>query len=172
MELELKFFASEDYAPILLDKGFKFGKFKHQIDTYYIVDETLKGYRTWLRIREDLVGNTASLDLHRLVSEIATDEKEIGFPAAEVDKMKLVMETLGHNVKCAVNKQRRTFIRDDVKVTLDEIENLGKFIEVEIEGEETESDIAALNAVVAELGLKLSLHINAGYPELLMRKRK
>lgn len=71
-----------------------------------------------------------------------------------------------------MDKQRKVFTRGGVTVTLDDVRNLGRFVEIGIEGEENEADIARLNAVVAEAGLELSLRIGADYPELLMKRKK
>lgn len=82
------------------------------------------------------------------------------------------MATCGKKEKCVVDKQRKVFTRGGVTVTLDDVRNLGRFVEIGIEGEENEADIARLNAVVAEAGLELSLRIGADYPELLMKRKK
>ena len=71
-----------------------------------------------------------------------------------------------------MDKQRKVFTRGGVAVTLDDVRNLGRFVEIGIEGEENEADVARLNAVVAEVGLELSLRIGADYPELLMKRKK
>ena len=140
MELELKFMVEKSFEPRLRALGYKAGQFCRQLDTYYVVDETIGGFRTWLRIREDTVNKSASIG--------------------------------GKKEKCVVDKQRKVFTRGGVTVTLDDVRNLGRFVEIGIEGEENEADIARLNAVVAEAGLELSLRIGADYPELLMKRKK
>ena len=41
MELELKFMVEKSFEPRLRALGYKAGKFCRQLDTYYIVDETV-----------------------------------------------------------------------------------------------------------------------------------
>ena len=167
MELELKFMVEKSFEPRLRALGYKAGQFCRQLDTYYIVDETIGGFRTWLRIREDTVNKSASIGLRRLVSDNASEKTETVFAPEDAGKMKQVMAE-----KCVVDKQRKVFTRGGVTVTLDDVRNLGRFVEIGIEGEENEADIARLNAVVAEAGLELSLRIGADYPELLMKRKK
>ena len=172
MELELKFMVEKSFEPRLRALGYKAGKFCRQLDTYYIVDETIGGFRTWLRIREDTVNKSASIGLRRLVSDNAAEETETVFAPEDAEKMKQVMAACGKKEKCVVDKQRKVFTRGGVAVTLDGDRNLGRFVEIGIEGEENEADVARLNAVVAEVGLELSLRIGADYPELLMKRKK
>ena len=159
MELELKFMVEKSFEPRLRALGYKAGKFCRQLDTYYIVDETIGGFRTWLRIREDTVNKSASIGLRRLVSDNAAEETETVFAPEDAEKMKQVMAACGKKEKCVVDKQRKVFTR-------------GGVAEIGIEGEENEADVARLNAVVAEVGLELSLRIGADYPELLMKRKK
>ncbi|MFR7962658.1 MAG: CYTH domain-containing protein [Alphaproteobacteria bacterium] len=172
MELELKFMVEKSFEPRLRALGYKAGQFCRQLDTYYIVDETIGGFRTWLRIREDTVNKSASIGLRRLVSDNASEKTETVFAPEDAGKMKQVMAACGKKEKCVVDKQRKVFTRGGVTVTLDDVRNLGRFVEIGIEGEENEADIARLNAVVAEAGLELSLRIGADYPELLMKRKK
>lgn len=172
MELELKFMVEKSFEPRLRALGYKAGKFCRQLDTYYIVDETIGGFRTWLRIREDTVNKSASIGLRRLVSDNAAEETETVFAPEDAEKMKQVMAACGKKEKCVVDKQRKVFTRGGVAVMLDDVRNLGRFVEIGIEGEENEADVARLNAVVAEVGLELSLRIGADYPELLMKRKK
>lgn len=76
MELELKFMVEKSFEPRLRALGYKAGQFCRQLDTYYVVDETIGGFRTWLRIREDTVNKSASIGLRRLVSDNAAEETE------------------------------------------------------------------------------------------------
>ena len=43
MELELKFMVEKSFEPRLRALGYKAGQFCRQLDTYYIVDETIGG---------------------------------------------------------------------------------------------------------------------------------
>ncbi len=114
-ELEMKFSADKDFSNFLLDNQFTEKKHKHQIDTYYVVDELLEGKRSWVRVREDKENGKSSFDFHKLISEYATDETEIAMPAEDAEKMKSILKGLGHKVKCVVDKERRSFQRNNVE---------------------------------------------------------
>lgn len=95
MELELKFMVEKSFEPRLRALGYKAGQFCRQLDTYYIVDETIGGFRTWLRIREDTVNKSASIGLRRLVSDNASEKTETVFAPEDAGKMKQVMAACG-----------------------------------------------------------------------------
>lgn len=57
------------------------------------------------------------------------EEIEIGIESAS--EMQKILAELGFYVLCEVKKQRKTYLLGDLIVTLDEVEGLGEFIEVE-----------------------------------------
>lgn len=57
------------------------------------------------------------------------EEIEIGIESAR--EMQKILAELGFYVLCEVRKQRKTYLLGDLIVTLDEVEGLGEFIEVE-----------------------------------------
>ena len=172
MELELKFSAKEDYSKFLLDSGFEEQKQKHQVDTYFISDELIENRRTWLRLREDKLNNNCSFDLHRLVCLDVVDETEVKIDTSDSEKIKKIINLLGLKVKCVVEKRRRSFRKDDVEVTLDNIKNLGDFVEIEIIGKHTKNNIDKLYAIAETMNLHKEDKICNGYPELLLEKGK
>ncbi len=168
MELELKFIVQKDYRPLLSELGFKDAKQKHLIDIYYLSDEKIAGVHTWLRIREDKFKNTASLDLHQLRSVYATEETEMSLFPADIAKLQKILAVLGLQEICVVDKQRQTYCLDNIEIALDEVKNLGSFIEIEIDGEENSENISKINQLVKKLGLSPENHIAAGYPDLII----
>lgn len=167
MELELKFAVEKDYRPLLTKLGFTVGKQKHLVDFYYLSDEKLNGIRTWLRIRKNELNNNVSLDLHQLRSIYATEETEITILPDDITKLRKILAVLGLSEICIVDKKRQTFRKGNIEVALDEVKNLGSFIEIEIEGEENLQNIDKINQLALKLGLKPEETINAGYPELI-----
>ena len=57
------------------------------------------------------------------------EEIEIGIESAS--EMRKILAELGFYVLCEVKKQRKTYLLGDLIVTLDDVEDLGEFIEVE-----------------------------------------
>ena len=172
MKLKLKFMVEKNFEPKLRALGYQATRRRRLTETWYIVDETIGGFRTWLHLREDKPGRTASINLRRQISENETDEKIVAVAFKDVAKMKLLIAGCEKKEKCVVNRDYKTFTRGNVSVTLDNVENLGRFVKVETNGEENEADIARLNAVVDEIGLEQSLRIGSDYPEMLKKRKK
>lgn len=96
------------------------------------------------------------------------------------DTARSLFVSLGFEEFGQVKKHRRVYGLDGVKVTLDEVEGLGEFIEVEIEGEvedptsEGEKDHEErrelLHSVLKKLGVDPEDSIRDSYLELLYRK--
>ena len=171
MELEMKFKIEKDYAPVLKLQGFKKSGEKHQVDIYFLSGEVIKGKKTWLRLREDKLKGCFSCDLHRLNSFISTEETEIALNSiTDLNKMKKIISFFGFKVQCVINKKRAVYIKDNVEISLDVVENLGRFIEIEINGEENQENLLKLKETVRKLGLKEIKQIKSGYPNLLKNK--
>tara|TARA_Y100000310_G_scaffold270046_1_gene283648 strand:+ start:1135 stop:1584 length:450 start_codon:yes stop_codon:yes gene_type:complete len=135
MELEYKF-NCEDLEAVkekAKSLGFSFSKKKHQIDTYFIVCEKKEDSGDYLRIREE--EGRVRLDYHRALSLLATEEYEVGFENKEI--MVEILKLLGYDVVCIVDKEREEYVKDHVTITSDMIKELGSFVELEVEGEES-----------------------------------
>ena len=61
--------------------------------------------------------------------------------------MKMLEKTLG--IKVIVKKSRRIYILDNIRFHIDDVESLGKFIEIEVRGE-TEDELPKLRKQIKE----------------------
>ncbi len=172
MELEAKYKCDDLSALIEKAKelGFKLEKKKKQIDTYFIMNETKEdGTRHYLRIREDNLKGTISLDYHIVLSLLETDETEMEI--SDKEKMTKILGLLGHEVKCVVNKDREQYKKDKVRVIFDKIANLGDFVEIEINDELSKENENLIKKVAESLGLdEKDRVVKKGYPDLLIEK--
>ncbi len=170
MEIEVKYKCDdlEGFAEQLLNKGFTLEKSKHQIDTYFIVNrKNGDGTRDYLRIRGDPKGNNFSLDFHKVLSLLETDETEIEFN--DMEGMTKILNALGFKVACVLNKDRKKYTKGSLLVILDKVEDLGTFVEVELMDEPTDENKALVLGTASELGLKEEDRvIKKGYPDLLI----
>lgn len=86
--------------------------------------------------------------------------------------MEWILIKLGFTRVAAVHKERDRYDVNGYVVTLDQVDDLGEFVEIETTGEE--ADIEALRAgaqdVVTALGLDPGDHIRASYLELLLEE--
>ena len=101
-----------------------------------------------LRIRDDGKSRTLHYKGPRLGGK-AKSREEIAVPLVDDTAMVAVLERLGFRTEYMVRKQRETFILHDCEVSLDSVDGLGSFIEVEYIGaedigEKVVSDVASL----------------------------
>lgn len=89
----------------------------------------------------------------------------------EIETASAVFESLGFKEFGTVEKHRRVYVLDDVTVTLDDVEGLGEFVEVEVENSGDEDADAARAEVfdtLERLGLDPADSITDSYLELLV----
>jgi len=151
-----------------------------QIDTYFntrgrdflasdIVSE-------WLRLRtETIPGSPAhsSINFKRwlpLGSREPSHCDEYESAVADVDAVRLLLEALGCTAMITVDKTRREWCLDDVKIALDTVNGLGDFIELEYAGDAPTVPEAAevLSETITRLGMPFGQQHRCGYPHMLM----
>jgi adenylate cyclase, class 2 len=139
-----------------------------QIDVYF--DDTankLSGSGEGLRIRQQVAAGIQKVILtykgqrqqgqYKVRSEYET---EVG----DYEMMVSILISLGFEKSLAVEKKRQLWQLDDCEVCLDEVELLGKFVEVEGPSE------ASINKVLDMIGLESFEHIQSGYAKMLWQK--
>ena len=173
MEMEIKFKCNdlESVKERAVRLGFSLKRSEHQRDTYYIVNRKSKeGTRDYLRIREDLLNGELSLDYHRVISLLETDETEARI--YDFGSMKSILNSLGYKIECIVDKQRECYSMGSASIVFDKVVGLGNFVEIEINGEPTEENKHILEEIVGKLGMnEKDRIIKKGYPDLLLESR-
>jgi len=170
IELEVKY--KTEHFPIALIEslGFVESKVSHQIDKYHIVNKVFDGKRTYLRLRNDIMKNKISFDFHQVISDIATEETEIALTNSDdIFRMGTILDKLGYPFALEINKHRIVYKNGNIKLILDTVKNLGKFIEIEMTGNETQE----IHDILFQLAQKLSLEeknriIKKGYPDMIL----
>ncbi|MBU0535378.1 MAG: class IV adenylate cyclase [Nanoarchaeota archaeon] len=169
MELEMKFRCdnSDNIKSRAVANGFLFEKKSHVIDTYYIVNKRTENSRDYLRIREDKGNSVVSLDYHRVLSLLETEEHEVIISNKTFAEN--ILKFLGYSPLCVVEKIRETYSKDGIVLVFDNVTNLGRYIEIELQGDSSSSNASKLENAVEELGLNSEQKIvKKGYPDLLM----
>jgi len=113
-----------------------------------------------------------------LVDPDSKTRKEAETAVEDEDEMRAILDGLGYNAAATVRKERTRFTLQDCTVTLDTVEGLGEFVEVELE---TERDLAAADGpaaldqlrseattVMDDLGLDPDEQIRTSYLGLLL----
>ena len=101
------------------------------------------------------------------------EEIEIGIESAR--EMRKILAELGFYVLCGVKKQRKTYLLGNLIVTLDDVEGLGEFIEVEgkasndVEYKEKKKEIFML---LNDLKLSSEVISKKSYLEMILDEKR
>ena len=170
IEAKLKVESLAEVERRLHDGSAEFVAEQCQQDVYY--DDPLRaleGGDRCLRVRHQRVGDQEEILLTHKGPKLKDDFKkrqEIEVPIGDGQALDRLLAALGYQRALAVNKIRRVWRMGPCVVALDEVADLGTF--VEIEG----PDDQAIKAVQKELGLDGLSHIPKGYASLLAAKKR
>lgn len=146
--------------------GARWARREHQIDTYYRVAEGR------LKVREadshsELVWYFRGDTLRSKRSDVLM--LRVSDP---ISVKKTLARELG--VRVVVDKVRRVYLKDNVRVHIDEVSGLGRFVEIEAVGHEKSFRMLQKQAeeMARVLGLRQSDLIRGSYSDLLLRSRR
>lgn len=143
-----------------------------QSDTYYDAPhrdfaETDEAFR--IR-REDHDGDSRTELTYKgpKVDAESKTREEIETGVEDAEDAAAIVEALGFEAAATVRKERDRYLLDGYTVTLDSVDGLGEFVEVEIEAEEVDEAREGGKAVMADLGLDPDRQIRTSYLGLLL----
>ena len=172
LEKEMKF-RVKNFAEIeekLLGLGFALQKETVQEDLYFSPPHRkFAGTRKhYLRLRKR--GNRPSLfAYHEVLNDLETEETETKI--GNTEKFIAILEKLNFVLDCVVKKKRKVYRNDLFEVALDEVDNLGLFVELEYLGEPNTDSSPLFRKLVGKLGLKKKNQISGlGYPDLICKE--
>ncbi|WP_251343899.1 class IV adenylate cyclase [Haloplanus halophilus] len=145
-----------------------------QVDTYYDAphrdfaetDEALR-----IRREADAEGSTTRVTYKGpLVEEASKTRREVETGVDDADRMADILDSLGFSPAAEVAKSRERYALDGYTVTLDSVDGLGEFVEIEREAAETDLETAREGAVsrLRDLGLDPDDGIRTSYLGLLL----
>lgn len=141
-----------------------------QVDTY--LDHPARSFaQTDEALRVRRAGDAAVLTYKGpKVDAGSKTRRELETGVDDAGAAEAVLEALGFEPVARVEKRRERYSLDGFAVTLDTVEAVGEFVEVEAEGEEAEIDElrAGAEAVLERLGLDPGDQIRTSYLELLL----
>lgn len=126
-------------------------------DIYFIVPENPEG-RKYLRLRSK--NEKSEISYSYAKSELETEEWETG-----VEDIKIAEEIflhLGYKYDVVIEKQRETYLFEGSEVVLDDVKNLGKFVEIESPNKKELLHIASKLELTEKERVK-----GMGYPDML-----
>lgn len=179
LEIELKFRLHNAQETLdFLRKNARHIKDSFQKDSYFMpsnknfLDEN--PVTKWLRIRESDTGNSITYkhwSVQHGVSQDHCDEFEIQIDSPQ--DAKKMFDALDILPLITVDKKRKVFDYQHIKISIDEVDELWRFIELEIKGDfpDIESARAHLYHIAAEIWCQLEDQDKKWYPYVLLEKK-
>lgn len=156
MEIEIKatFSDKEQVKATLKSLGAQEEKQKHQVDEYYNHPERdTRKTNEYIRLRYKPGENKGVFAYHVNIADGVTKEYETQVDNLEV--FKHILHGLSFPLLGVIDKKRETFKLGEFSITLDEVKDIGNFIEIETDGEEVE--IKAKKEACAEMLEKIGI---------------
>jgi len=183
IEIELKFpLKNIDDLKERLDKIALFKGEDNQKDTYFIPFHRnfvkQNPIFEWLRIREvnqngEVISilNYKNFGKDKKEDTISCKEFEIEIESSDI--LKNIFKNLDINEIIIVDKRRRNYSYKSTIISLDEVNELGGFIEIEFDGEaESENEVKEhLYNILKEIEADVDEQVFKGYPHLLLEKQ-
>lgn len=155
---------------------------KKRVIDYYFKDNSDKfkpnpkgEILNWFRIRKS-DDKTFMTFKHDHIKETGqwshSDEYEVEISDLETGKH--IVESLGMKPLVTVDNTKHIFVKDDFELVIEEVKDLGLFLEVEILNAKNDCDVEEerkrILDFVKSLNLKAGEELNIGKPELMMKK--
>lgn len=132
----------ENIKPLvsLLEKEGKFLFSEHQIDHYYTPThrdfKAIKPINEWLRLRNSSGKYSITYkNWHRDENKKTNHCDEYETTLGEIDQLEKIFGVLDFSTVVIVDKKRKAYLFKDWEIALDEVKNLGNFVEIEYKGE-------------------------------------
>lgn len=176
MEVEIKAICP-DFKKIikkLKNKGAKYSKKVWQIDIYFNTpSHDLRKTNEYLRIRHLKNGKKGMFAYHQNLKDGVNKEFEV-----EISDYKTfirILEKFGFKKLGIINKKRTVYLLNNFKISLDDVKNIGKFIEIESSCQK-KKDINLCRdqclAVLENLGISSNKLVNIWLADIATGKTK
>jgi len=146
---------------------------ERQIDLYFRHESEINE-KMIIRIRKNYINNKALLTFKsksRHSHDIAWQDFDT--PIDNPDKLEDLLINSGYVYFCLIDKVRQSFIYKDFEINIDNIRDLGLFIEIEKNGAESEVETIRkqIMDLLASLGILENAIINQGYVQLAINQK-
>ncbi len=169
MEVEVKFRVSNledierkisETSEFVVEKFEDDVYFNHPCRNFAETDEAL-------RIRKDSDGFTLTYKGAKIDSETKTRD-EIKVIVDDFEKMKEILMRLGFRISGRVVKKRRIYRNGEITICLDWLEELGSFVEFEIESDNLDEAKKKIFEYAEMLGFETRKSIRKSYLEMIL----
>jgi adenylate cyclase, class 2 len=131
--------------------------------------------RQWFRLRRKGDKNYITYKVDNFKGDKWTYSDEHETEIKDIEIVRKIVEHLGLKKLIEIDNKKHVFLTKDYEIVLEDIANLGLFMEVEkLEaGEEDESLVKkSIKDFIDSLGIELEEELNIGKPELMLRKMR
>ncbi|MHA2135605.1 MAG: class IV adenylate cyclase [Candidatus Thorarchaeota archaeon] len=188
VEVKIPVTDSAQVFDVLSNLGARETKSESQVDDYY--DHPCRQFSSTdeaLRLRTRLHGSVSdeTLDPSYPRSELTYKGKKIDLHSktrvelssgiVDADSFKSILEELGFNYVASIAKKRTYFALDNFTISIDEVEELGSFVELELvvlSKDQIDSTRESIFEIVKRMGLNPEDSTLSSYLELLLEKRQ
>lgn len=126
-----------------------------------------------LKLRKQIDGSAELIAYHRSDSDVIRESSWQAYPTGDPDALQNALAlTLGQGV--TVFKHRTLYLIGNTRVHLDQVDELGQFVELEVvlsADDNPENGVEIANDLVQKLGLCNAEKIAVAYADLLAAKR-
>ena len=129
----------------------------------------------WLRIREE--GEVFSFNFKQWLpigARIQNQCNEYETIISDAVAMKKILEALGFEIEIVVDKTRNSWLTEDIEISIDEVEGLGCFIELEavsyVKTEELNVIEERFYKLLNKIEAKVGERNRVGYPYMLLKQ--
>ena len=131
VEIKVRIKNKDEIAERLKKLGFKFIKRKFQEDIYFNgIDRDFRKTDEALRIRDDN-GTYYVTYKGPKIDKVSKTREEIEVKIDDKEKMRLIFKKLGFKEVRPIRKVREIYKKDDITASIDDVEGLGLFLELE-----------------------------------------
>ncbi len=159
------------FKEMLAEIGAKLSRIEEHVDVYYNNPDLrdFKASDEALRLRQ--VNNLVILTYKgKKIDSISKSREEIECTVSSFEDMDAILKSLGFLPTGRVIKRRHIYQLEELTISIDEVENLGSFVEVELSSDhenEVESGVMRAIRLLEELGLSKNDLIRRSYLEMI-----
>ncbi len=109
------------------------------------------------------------------LDKVSKTRKEFNVEINDADSMKNILASLGFFPVATVTKKRKNYRFGEFFISIDEVQNLGNFIEIEMNSEDSgkyQEKVESIFNFIEKLGITREATIRQSYLEMLLEKNK
>ncbi len=169
MEVEIRAKCDhEDVMKRLVGLGFEFTEKKSQDDCYYKKrgeEKATQRAGSWIvRVRHE--GDKAELCM-KVLTETTGSWEEYETIVSDSESVKEILDRIGLVKVLELNKTRIEARKDGMAVCIDDVKQLGSYIEAEVQTDRVEDGKKRISGLFQSIGITKDDHEHRGYPVII-----